>query len=237
MSRERTSQFTPDYAGHPGQSIEEMLEYIGMSQRELAERSSRPLKTINEIIHGKASLTAETALQFERVLGVPARMWINYERNYREHLARAEERERLAGSIEWLREIPYTTMVSFDWVEKQTDPIAQIQALLNFFAVATPRPWSELCPGAAFRNAEAFESNPASVAAWLRKGEILARGISCEKYDATRLKSALLSLRALALAAPEIFIPTMIRTCAQCGVAFVLLQELQALVYLVQLAG
>ena len=44
---------------------------------ELAERMGRPLKTINEIVVGKARIASDTALQLEKVLGVPASFWTN----------------------------------------------------------------------------------------------------------------------------------------------------------------
>lgn len=53
-----------------------------MSQAVLAERTGRSKKTINEIIQGKAAITPDTALQLEKVLGVPASFWNNLERNY-----------------------------------------------------------------------------------------------------------------------------------------------------------
>jgi HTH-type transcriptional regulator / antitoxin HigA len=59
----------------------------------------RPLKTINEIIKGKAAITTETALQLEKALGTPASFWIQREAHFREYLARVEE-ERVA--IQWL---------------------------------------------------------------------------------------------------------------------------------------
>ena len=88
MNRNADQSFQPDYAVPPGETLKETLETIGMSQAELAERTGRPKKTINEIIMGKAAITSETALQLERVLGVPASFWNNLERNYQERLAR-----------------------------------------------------------------------------------------------------------------------------------------------------
>jgi HTH-type transcriptional regulator/antitoxin HigA len=83
------SGFEPNYAvPPPGETLRETLESLGMSQAELAQRTGRPKKTINEIIKGKAAITAETAIQLERALGVPASFWNNLERNYRETLAR-----------------------------------------------------------------------------------------------------------------------------------------------------
>jgi HTH-type transcriptional regulator/antitoxin HigA len=54
-----------------------------MTQKELAGRMGRPLNAINEIIKGKKSITAETALQLEAVMPeIPARFWLNLETDY-----------------------------------------------------------------------------------------------------------------------------------------------------------
>ncbi|MBR8835064.1 MAG: HigA family addiction module antidote protein [Stigonema ocellatum SAG 48.90 = DSM 106950] len=89
MSNAIQNQYMPNYASPPGETLQEVLEERGMSQAELAERTGRPKKTINEIINGKAAITPETALQLERVLGIPASFWNNREQHYREALARA----------------------------------------------------------------------------------------------------------------------------------------------------
>ena len=83
-------QYKPDFVTPPGETLEEILEVIGMSQVDLARRMGRPTKTINEIIKGKTGITPETALQLELVLDTPARFWINREKRYRESLAREE---------------------------------------------------------------------------------------------------------------------------------------------------
>ncbi len=60
---------------------------------ELARRMRRPLNAINEIINGKKSITAETALQLEEVMPeIPARFWLNLEIDYQ--LTRALVRKR-----------------------------------------------------------------------------------------------------------------------------------------------
>jgi HTH-type transcriptional regulator / antitoxin HigA len=81
---ETRNQFNPNYAVPPGETLLETIQEFGMSQAELAQRMGRPLKTINEIIKGKAAITADTALQLEKVLRIPASFWNNAERNYRE---------------------------------------------------------------------------------------------------------------------------------------------------------
>jgi len=80
------NEYTPEEVSPPGETLTETLEAIGMTQAELARRTGRPLETINEIILGKTAITAETALQLERVLNVPAAFWNNREAQYREAL-------------------------------------------------------------------------------------------------------------------------------------------------------
>jgi len=66
----------------PGEFLEEEIEARGISQRELARQTGRPAQAINEIIRGRKRITAETALDLERVLGTPASFWMNLESNY-----------------------------------------------------------------------------------------------------------------------------------------------------------
>ena len=88
MNKNFQNAYRPNYAVLPGDTLRETIEAYGMSQDEFSERTGRPQKTINEIILGKASITADTALQLERGLGVPASFRSNLERNYQEARAR-----------------------------------------------------------------------------------------------------------------------------------------------------
>jgi HTH-type transcriptional regulator/antitoxin HigA len=72
----------------PGEYLLEVLQEKGLTQSELARRMRRPLQPINEIVHGKNAITAETALQLEHALGVPAHIWTGLEAEYRLTLAR-----------------------------------------------------------------------------------------------------------------------------------------------------
>ena len=89
------NEYDPDYVSAPGETLLETLDTIGMSQVELAKRMGRPVKTVNEIIQKKAAITAETALQLEQVLHIPASFWLKREQQYRESLARLAEEQRL----------------------------------------------------------------------------------------------------------------------------------------------
>ena len=83
-----TDRYRPDYAVPPGWVLAERLHVQGMSHAEFARRCGRSPKLISEIISGKAPLDPETALQFEKVLGVDASIWLGIESEYKLHLAR-----------------------------------------------------------------------------------------------------------------------------------------------------
>ena len=73
----------PDVAIPPGEYLAEETEARGITQKELARRMGRPVNAINEIINGKKTITAETALQLETVMPeIPARFWLNLETDY-----------------------------------------------------------------------------------------------------------------------------------------------------------
>ena len=77
----------------PGETLRAELAARGLSQRKLAKAMGRPVNAINEIVLGKKSLTPKTALELERVLEVPAHIWVRLEADYRLALARAETTE------------------------------------------------------------------------------------------------------------------------------------------------
>ena len=86
-------KYEPDYVVTPGEVLEEILQSRGMHKVELAERTGLSAKQTSLIISGKAPVTPETAIHFERVLGVSANIWNNLESKYRLYKARRIERD------------------------------------------------------------------------------------------------------------------------------------------------
>lgn len=228
MGNKEKNKYTPDTVFPPGDTLEETLEEIGMSQAELAERMDVTTKHVNSIIKGKASITEDTALRMERVLGVPASFWQNLEQQYRSFLARKRERERLAEKKDWLSKFPIKEMIKRKWIQKADDPIDQQQELLNFFGVASWTSWAGIWSAkrTEYRKSDVFKTNSNAMAAWLRKGEIEAEAMECNTYDEKYFRKQLKNLRKLTIKEPEIFLPEIQRLCAECGVAVVFLKEL-----------
>lgn len=82
---------------HPGEVLlEEFLEPMGLSQYRLAKDISVPPRRINEIVHGKRSVTADTALRLARYFGTSDRFWLNLQASYDLDI----ERDRLGDRLE-----------------------------------------------------------------------------------------------------------------------------------------
>ncbi len=82
---------------HPGEILlEEFLKPLGMSQYRLAKGISVSPRRINEIVHGKRSVTADTALRLARFYGTSDRFWLNLQTRYDLEI----EKDRLGDLLE-----------------------------------------------------------------------------------------------------------------------------------------
>jgi antitoxin HigA-1 len=68
---------------HPGEILlEEYLKPMGISQYRLARSLSVPPRRINEIVHGKRGMSADTGLRLARFFGTSERFWLNLQTRY-----------------------------------------------------------------------------------------------------------------------------------------------------------
>lgn len=218
------ASFTPDWISPPGDSIADLLEELGWTQSEFAERTGFTSKHVSLLINGKASITEETALKLERVVGSNARFWLTREAQYREALARIEEEKSFAKDVDWLKELPLKDMLKYQWVRVARTPAEQVGECLKFFGVASVSAWKARYrePIAAFRASKTFKLNAAAAAAWLRRGELRAASIECQAFDRAKFKAALSNIRSMTNERdPEIFVPALQKACAEAGVAVV----------------
>jgi len=82
---------------HPGVVLgEDFLKDMGISQYRLAKSIGVPPRRINEIVQGKRSITADTALRLGKYFGMEAQFWLNLQSHYDLEVAR----DALAGRLE-----------------------------------------------------------------------------------------------------------------------------------------
>lgn len=221
--------YAPDVVDPPGKLLEEYLQGLKMSAREFGRRCGRSSKLIVEILSGKAPIEPETALQFERVLDMPADIWLQYEANYRLHLARIEEAKRWAEE-DWADQFPIQEMTSRGAVPASKDRSDRTQHILKFFGVgsisACNERFAELSATASYRHSPSFKSEDAPLNVWLRLGELKAEKIECKDYDRTAFIKALKKIRTLTHEPIEQAVEQITKYCAEAGVAFVIVKQL-----------
>ncbi len=81
---------------HPGEVLlEEFLRPMGISQNRLARAMGVPPRRINEIVHGKRAITADTALRLARAFGTSEQFWMGLQADYDLEMAREAARDEL----------------------------------------------------------------------------------------------------------------------------------------------
>lgn len=221
--------YRPDYAVPPGESLREAIEALGMTQADLARRTGLSTKHINQIIQGDASISPDTALALEHVVGIPARLWNALEANFQAQRLRQRSRVVSDDDATWLDRLPVNELIRRGVIETATDIGARRDQVLRFFGVASREAWEAvwLTPDATFRRSPAFEADPMATAAWLRIGELEAAAVEVADFDRTRFSEALQEIRGLMVLSPREFEPTMKRLLAESGVALVIVGEIK----------
>jgi HTH-type transcriptional regulator/antitoxin HigA len=216
----------------PGDTLKETIEHYGMSQLELATRMARPEPAISEIITGKKSITADTALQLEMVLGISADFWLERERQYRLELAAIERGEELLKQKDWVKQFPITDMIKHGWISSTTkDVFALTQQVLSYFGVASIEAYNNIYlsnkPTVAFRISLKKAPNHYALATWLRRGQLDAQQLALEAYNKKAFIKTLEDIKKLVEKQPVDFKEQLQLLCAKCGVAVVFTQNIK----------
>ncbi len=96
-----SKRFPPTHAGEV--LLEEFLKPLGISQYRLAKEISVPARRINEIVHGKRGVTADTAIRLARYFGTSERFWLNLQAQYDLEVGREKLRSRLSREVSVLK--------------------------------------------------------------------------------------------------------------------------------------
>ena len=85
---------------HPGEILmEEFLKPMEISQYRLAKDINVPARRINEIVHGKRSITPDTALRLSKYFGLSERFWINLQARYDLETEKDKLKDRLNKEV------------------------------------------------------------------------------------------------------------------------------------------
>ncbi len=83
---------------HPGEVLnEDFIEALGITQHKLAVDIGVPPRRINEIVHGKRGITADTALRLGRYFGIEPQYWLNLQSRYELEVAEDAVADEIDG--------------------------------------------------------------------------------------------------------------------------------------------
>lgn len=214
-------EFHPDWVSSPGDTITDILKERNVSVVEFAQRMGDTPESATDLIEGRASITIALARRLEKVLGSSVEFWMSRDFQYRTNIA-----YRYVNEKEWLAELPLGNMINFGWIKPAPHPSEEVASCLQFFNMPSVRAWytayAKVREVVAFRTSPSFDSKPAAVATWLRRGEILSETMECRPWNSKQFQSSLSDIRSLTRKKdPNLFIPELQAQCAENGVAVV----------------
>lgn len=216
--------FQPNWASAPGDTITDVLEEKQLSLAAFSKRLGCSIDETKDLLAGRIAMSLGLARKLHAELGATVEFWMSRDFHYRESVARLNSAE----TKEWMAELPIGDMVRFGWM-RAVDASLEVAACLRFFDVPDIAAWHTryalLRDRVAFRSSPSFESRPASVAAWLRQGEIEAHSIKCKSWDPEMFGAQLTEARSLTRRKdPAEFVPGLRSLCAAAGVAVVIVR-------------
>lgn len=219
------NQYHPQIAFHPGETLSEKLEELGMGPKEFAVRTGKPEKTVIAVMNGSSSITPDMAVQFEHVLKIPAHFWLNMQLAYDEHLAREQRKQQLSAATDWAKAFPFADMVKKKWIGSRGTLEEKTEELLAFFGVSNHLAWENYYLNqqlkVAFRISLAHTKESYAISAWLRKGELQAAELPTKPYVEKAFKGVLPRIRSIMATHPDDFFLKLQELCLDAGVKVV----------------
>ncbi|MEP6646516.1 MAG: HigA family addiction module antitoxin [Saprospiraceae bacterium] len=222
---EKQNQYFPQSVPHPGETLNEKLEEMGMGPKEFALRTGKPEKTIIAVMNGESSITADMAVQFENVTKIPAHFWMNHQRGFDEYIAREKRKVMIDEAVAWARQFPLSDLIKKGWLPKVATIQEKTIELLAFFGFSNHIAWEDYYfkqqLKVAFRISLSNINEPYSISVWLRKGELQAAELEASGYSEKKFKETLPEIKSIMAKHPKDFFHQLQRLCLQGGVKVV----------------
>ncbi|WP_169805073.1 ImmA/IrrE family metallo-endopeptidase [Variovorax boronicumulans] len=178
-----------------------------------------------QLLRGERRITASLAALISQTLGLTSKFWVDRDQQYLDDVAKLQ-----AEGKGWVRSLPIADMVRYGWVSGAAEISEKIRTAFDFFGVTSVDEWrttwmSDEAGLTAFRSSPVFAADAASIATWLRQGELEAQSIRCKPWSSDSFAKSLPDLKRLSrLREPDRFIPALTDACANHGVAFVVVR-------------
>lgn len=221
----RSVDFSPAWASPPGETVRDLATKKNLRSQDLALALGLPQEMLSQLFNGELPITAARAKGLAETLGASERFWLAREAQYRRDVQALVDDGR-----QWVSMLPISDMARYGWLKGASATSEKLRQALGFFGVATVDEWrdvwlSERTGLTAYRTSPVFKAESASVAAWLRQGELAADGLQVMNWSRERFERILPTLKPLTrIREPAEFLPQLQEQCAACGVAVVIVR-------------
>lgn len=217
---------SPDLIIHPGETLSEILEDRGMSQKELAIRTGVTEKHVSTVVKRQKNISVAFAKKLEYALGIDASFWINLQANYDRELLEFEEVNNITDSelsiLKTMKEI-IEYMGSLKWLDVDANEADKVLRLRKILAVSNLTAIQNITYNAAYRAQIATNVNVDTyiLYAWQRICELLVEKMDVsELLDIDLLKRYIPKIKCLMFEDVNVVQKKLEDIFAECGIAF-----------------
>ncbi len=233
MRERKLYEFTPDYAVIPGETLQETIEFLNMTQAEFAKRMGMTEQSLVRIIKGEQVISQDTAQKLELVTGVSCEFWMNLETQYQRQKQLIEDRKNAEVLQAWLKQFPMKEMVRREIIKPFTDVALQAREMMGLLRISSIETFDGAVErmNAMARGSAAYATNPVMAFTYVAIGQKAAEKITLEPFDRARLRTVLNTVRAMTVEIPSDFCAALQQLFASVGVALVFVPELKGVHY------
>ena len=215
-------------AFHPGYYLAEIIDELGISHAEFAQRLGTTPKTVSLLVNGQANLSNALAGKLALMLGTSVDLWLGLQQEFDRRRIEIETARALDRQADLAVGLDYAFFVRVAGLPETDDVRERIRALCRYLAVSDLSVLAEPDFLVDFRAevAEFSGRNRVASRAWLQTAINLSRGRTATSFNAARLQERLPEIRRLTDGAPADCLPELTALLAGCGVVFVLLPPL-----------
>lgn len=223
-------------AVHPGESLKDEINFLGLTQKEVAFKANRTVQNISRIVNGKEPITPPMALKLERIFeGRPsAQFWLNMQTAYDKKIAQAKEekmaekevkffKRHLKEAFKELQKIGIFSRFDFKKDHHFTDAVLLMRNLFGTSSIKDINNTSGY--GVAFRKYDRDNLNAYSLACLLKIGEKQARNVLKDgligAYNKKKFATEALKIKSMVKQKPSVFLDQLRKICLNLGVIVV----------------
>lgn len=212
----------------PGEFIKEEIEFRNWKQEDLADILGVSLKSVNQLIKNKQSITIEMARLLSKAFGQSPQYWINLDTNYRLRLQPENQKVKEVELRSLIyKYMPIKEMIKKNWIKSADTVDSLVKEVINFWEMESlDFTFLEKSANLHFRKSEAYQQFNAYYAlTWFQMAKKTAKNYSASRYNKDELKTLVEGL--YIYTTMDDGIPNLLARLKQIGVKFYILNHLQ----------